>query len=230
MIGIVTLQSKPDTRGKGLHGISELLLGEEGKPQGEPALWIIRLLLHILLKQSLRPGVIHLPDGFPSLIKGILKRSLPDLLLSFGEKGVPHLFAALADPNEVARLSAFGVLDRLGKERIAPAYLIRRDDDGTVLGYDEVGIDRVRKRVAFQAVRGALHDGSVSIRRKAILALGRMKEGKAIPDLRPFLTDGDASLRFAAVTAVAGIGGDVTIRAQNNAILDPRSIHLSGHP
>ena len=157
-------------------------------------------------------GLIGHPDALPPLLNAL---SLPDssrrvdALTAIGARGGADAVDAIqwiAAKDEVDSVvqAAIGALSRLATpEAIATLIMLTADAtrrEASVAALAELGEDRL------ELIAGGLAHPQAGVRAAVVDALGRMKRPLASEYLSGALDDGEASVRLAAITALAHLG------------------------
>ncbi len=167
------------------------------------------------------------PRAVPAILalstdpEGAVRESIPECLESFGEKAAEVLHEGLASQASAVRFVCFDVLGRLGKKDLAPPGMVSKNQHGQVVRYDASGLPRVSDRRAILALRGALLDAGVDVRREAARAFGRIRDAGTVPDLVRASKDPDAGVREAALIALRDIADPSALPRLLEAMRDP---------
>jgi HEAT repeat protein len=109
-----------------------------------------------------------------------------------------------SDSDAVHRNAATEILKIRGSRSFPLAVSLLEDEDADVVLQAVLILDHLKDPRAFEALRAALHHSDPNVAQAAIVAVGRLGDARAIPDLLPFL-ESDNWLRVAAIHALGDI-------------------------
>ncbi len=152
------------------------------------------------------------PEGYATLahamkdkapaVRGAAATSLGKL---GNPKAIPHLTAALADPDVYVRVSAAEGLYRLGKKALSTYEAAMTESDYAARHFAIGSLRKVGGKEALPLLAKGLGDTAPRVRIAVVRAIGEIGEEEAIPLLKAGLKDPDLSVRTYAAGNVGRI-------------------------
>ncbi len=124
-----------------------------------------------------------------------------------------------SDADAVHRNAATEILKIRGSRSFQLAVDLLADEDPDVVLQAVLILDHLKDPRALEALRGALHHANPNVAQAAIVAVGRLGDARAIPDLLPFL-ESDTWLRVAAIQALGDIRSPAAVEPLSALLTD----------
>jgi HEAT repeat protein len=124
------------------------------------------------------------------------------------------------DHDAVLRNAGLEMLKLRGARSFQLAVRLLADPEPDVVLQAVLLLDHLRDPRALEPLRAVLGHGDLNVAQAAILAIGRLGDGRSIPDLLPFL-DADPWLQMAAVQALGDLRSRRAAAALARMLTDP---------
>ncbi len=124
------------------------------------------------------------------------------------------------DHDAVLRNAGLEMLKLRGARSFPLAVRLLADSEPDVVLQAVLLLDHLRDPRALEPLRAVLGHGDLNVAQAAILAIGRLGDGRSIPDLLPFL-DADPWLQMAAVQALGDLRSRRAVAALARMLGDP---------
>lgn len=167
----------------------------------------IGYLLEVLSKGGTDDALVTLRKYLKSGNVALQQRAITTLRRLKNRKGAKMLLPFLEDDNHETRRLATEALGQLAEPAVLPTLrkVLSKDSDESVRAAAARSLGELQDAKALSALEEALHDER-AVKCQAVIALGKLKQKKAVPALLAQLKDRAPEVRYHACNALGEIG------------------------